>query len=117
MGLVLGAINGVLTGMTGSYAVPAVIFLQCIGLPRDMLIQAMGITFGASSVALAFALGINAVLTVQLGIASFSAVVPALVGMWIGQKLRLRLSEEQFRKALFIGLILLGGYILGVALV
>ena len=117
MGLVFGAINGTLTGMTGSYAVPAVMFLQCIGLPRDMLIQAMGILFTASSVALAFALGINAVLTVQLGIASFFAVVPALVGMWIGQKLRLRLSEEQFRKASFIGLILLGGYILGVALV
>jgi hypothetical protein len=30
--------NGLLAGMTGPFAVPGVMFLQAIGLPRDMLI-------------------------------------------------------------------------------
>ena len=32
--------------------------------------------------------------------------------MWAGQNLRKRLSEAQFRSALFIGIVLLGIYIL-----
>ena len=34
-GPALGAANGVLTGMTGSFVVPGVLFLQAIGLTRD----------------------------------------------------------------------------------
>ena len=31
-----GTANGILTGMTGSFVVPGVLFLQAIGLPRDV---------------------------------------------------------------------------------
>ena len=112
MGLVFGVANGILTGMTGSFVVPGVMYLQGIGLSRNMLVQAMGMLFTASTVALAFALGSNALLSTELGIASFLAVVPSLIGMWAGQNLRQRLSEVQFRSALFIGIVLLGIYIL-----
>ena len=111
-GIVFGAANGVLTGMTGSFAVPGVMYLQGIGLSRDMLVQAMGMLFTTSTVALAFALGTNALLSNELGMASLLAVVPSLIGMWAGQKLRRRLSEVQFRSALFIGIVMLGIYIL-----
>src|SRR5260221_6467547 len=47
VGTLVGAANGVLTGMTGSSVVPGVMFLQAIGLPRDMLIKAMGMLFTA----------------------------------------------------------------------
>lgn len=45
VGPLIGTANGVLTGMTGSFVVPGVMFLQAIGLPRDRLIQAMGMLF------------------------------------------------------------------------
>src|SRR4029079_579636 len=45
VGSLAGAANGVLTGMTGSSVVPGVMFLQALGLSRDMLVQAMGILF------------------------------------------------------------------------
>ena len=112
IGLVFGAANGILTGMTGSFVVPGVMYLQGIGLSRDMLVQAMGMLFTASTAALAFALGTNALLSTELGIVSFLAVAPSLIGMWAGQNLRQRLSELQFRRALFIGIVLLGIYIL-----
>ena len=66
-----GAVNGILTGMTGSFATPGVMYLQGIGFSRDMLVQAMGILFTALTIALAFALGTNALLSAKLGIASF----------------------------------------------
>ena len=74
-GPIVGAINGVLTGMTGSFVVPGVLYLQAIGLPRDMLIQAMGILFTASTVALALALGGRNLLTFDLGAISIAGWV------------------------------------------
>jgi uncharacterized membrane protein YfcA len=111
VGPIVGTINGVLTGMTGSFVVPGVLYLQAIGLPRDMLIQAMGMLFTASTVALAVALGGRNLLTLELGAISTAAVLPAIAGMILGQRLRRRLSETSFRRVFFLSLLALGAYI------
>ncbi len=111
-GPLLGGVNGVLTGMTGSFVVPGVIFLQAIGLPRDMLIQSMGMLFTISTLALAISLKGNGLLTAELSGISAVAVVPALIGMVLGQRLRRRLSETVFRRVFFVALLLLGLYII-----
>ena len=110
-GPLIGGINGVLTGMTGSFVVPGVPYLQGIGLPRDQLVQAMGMLFTASTVALALALGGSRLLSAELAVGSTGAVLPALVGMVLGQRLRRRLSEQLFRRIFFLALMALGGYI------
>ena len=115
-GPLLGTANGVLTGMTGSFVVPGVLFLQAIGLPRDMLIQAMGLLFTVSTLALAVALQRNQLLSAELGALSAAALVPALLGMGLGQRLRRRLPEPLFRRVFFVALLLLGGYIMASAL-
>ncbi len=111
-GPVLGTANGVLTGMTGSFVVPGVLYLQAIGLPRDMLIQAMGMLFTVSTVALGLALGGQQLLTAELGMISVAAVIPAIIGMVFGQKIRQRLSEAKFRLVFFIAILILGVYII-----
>ena len=87
-------------------------FLQAIGLSRDMLIQAMGLLFTASTIALALALQDNNLLTVQLGALSLAALVPAAIGMIFGQRIRQALSERRFRQIFFIALLILGTYII-----
>ena len=111
-GPLMGAANGVLTGMTGSFVVPGVMFLHAIGLSRDVLIQAMGMLFTASTVALAAALQQAHVLTVAHGVLSTAAVFPAMVGMIGGQRIRQRLSEQRFRTVFFVALLVLGVYIM-----
>lgn len=115
-GPLIGSTNGVLTGMTGSSVVPGVMFLQAIGLPRDVLIQAMGMLFTASTVALATALQRSNLLNLEQAIVSAGAVVPAIVGMAGGRALRMRLSERRFKAVFFIALLLLGAYIVANAL-
>ncbi len=115
-GTLIGATNGVLTGMTGSFVVPGVMFLQGIGLPRDMLIQAMGMLFTVSTLALGIALKGNDLLTMDIGLMSASGVLPAIVGMTVGQKLRQKLSEEAFKRVFFWALLALGVYIAASAL-
>lgn len=111
-GPLVGTANGVLTGMTGSFVVPGVMFLQAIGLPRDMLIQAMGMLFTASTAALAVALQQGEFLTLRHGAISAAAVLPAVAGMVFGQRIRKRLSETVFRKVFFVSLLILGAYII-----
>jgi uncharacterized membrane protein YfcA len=116
IGPLAGVANGVLTGMTGSFVVPGVLYLQAIGLTRDMLIQAMGLLFTASTLALAAALGGNGLLSFDLGLWSAAAVVPAILGMALGQRIRRGLSEARFRRVFFVALLLLGLYIIAGAL-
>ena len=110
-GPVFGTVNGVLTGMTGSFVVPGVLFLQAIGLPRDQLVQAMGWLFTLSTVALALALGGAGLWTAELGLTSAAAVVPAIAGMMLGARIRGRLSEAAFRQVFFVSILLLGVWI------
>ena len=114
-GPLFGSVNGILTGMTGSFVVPGIMYLQAIGLNRDALVQAMGFLFGASALALAVALGGSGLFPRDTGIVSAAALVPALIGMAIGQRVRRRLSEERFRRVFFVGILALGAYIFAAA--
>lgn len=116
LGPLMGSMNGVFMGMTGSAVVPGVMYLQSLGLSRDVLVQAMGILFMVTTLALGIALQQNAFLTYQNGIVSLLSLVPAVIGMLIGQRLRQNLSEAVFRRVLFISLLLLGIYIVFIAI-
>lgn len=107
----VGGVNGLLTGMTGSFVVPGVLYLQALGLARDALIQAMGLLFTVSTLALGLSLGDRQLLSSDLALLSAAAVAPALLGMLLGQRVRQRLSETVFRKVFFAALLLLGAYI------
>jgi uncharacterized membrane protein YfcA len=111
-GPLFGAANGILTGMTGSFVVPGVMYLQSIGLPRDRLVQAMGMLFTASTVALAAALQDNDLLGAHLGLMSAAAVIPAVAGMVAGQRVRRSLSEEKYRRIFFVAVLALGAGII-----
>jgi uncharacterized membrane protein YfcA len=110
-GVVFGATNGLVTGLTGSSAVPGVFYLQSIGLSRDELIQGMGILFTISIVALAISLGAQSQLTTELGMMSAAALAPAMIGMVAGQRIRRRIPEARFRTVFYVSLLLLGLYI------
>ena len=109
--LVCGAVNGLLTGLTGSFVVPGVMYLQAIELHRDALIQAMGILFTVSTLALALTLQSNAILTAELSVQSMLGIPTAIGGMMLGQKIRRSITEATFRKVFFYAILILGTYI------
>jgi uncharacterized membrane protein YfcA len=107
----VGAVSGMLNGMTGSFVVPGVLYLQSLGFPRDGFIQSLGVLFTTSTIALGFALQSRQLLSGELAVLSAWAVVPALIGMVAGQAVRQRLSERTFRNVFFAALLVLGAYI------
>lgn len=110
LGPLAGALTGAITALTGVFVLPAVVYLQALSLPRDALIQAMGLSFTTSTVALGLALaGQDSYSTPLLG-ASLAMLLPALAGMAFGQWLRVRMPLPAFRRCFFAGLALLGVY-------
>lgn len=107
----VGLVNGGLSGLTGSFVVPGVLYLQSLGLPRDAFVQAMGVLFAVSTVVLGIALAGHGRLPGELGALSTAALAPAILGMIVGQRLRRRLSEARFRQVFFAAIAALGGYI------
>ena len=107
----LGAINGMLTGMTGSFMVPSVLFMQAMGFQRDMLVQAMGVFFAISMMVLAVSLGKNDLISMEHVRLSLLALVPSILGLYIGRWTRLKINEERFQQIFLGSVLLLGGYI------
>lgn len=110
LGALVGAITGVITAATGVFVIPAVPFLQALNLGRDGLIQAMGVSFTVSTVALAAGLWLNGGYSPAAAGASVLMLLPALAGMALGQWLRGKLSASTFKLCFMISLALLGGW-------
>lgn len=108
LGPAVGATTGLISSATGVFVVPAVPYLQGLGLQRDALIQAMGLSFTVSTLALAGGLYLNDSYSASALGHSAVMLFPALLGMHVGGQLRQRLSPLLFRRSLMGGLILLG---------
>ena len=107
----IGLINGVLTGMTGIFVVPCVFYFQAIGFRKDTLIQSMGVLFTALTLMLIVSLKTKNILTLELSGWSALAIIPAITGVFFGQRIRKRISEAIFKKIFFSCLIMLGIFI------
>ncbi len=108
----IGVATGVVTGGTGVFVIPAVPYLQALGLEKDDLIQALGLSFTVSTIALAASLAWHGAFQIGSVTMSALAVVPALVGMWVGQAVRKKVSPVAFRRWFLLGLLLLGADLL-----
>lgn len=105
---VIGMLTGLITGATGVFVIPAVPYLQALGLSKENLIQALGLSFTVSTVALAVGLTRGGAFHVENLTLSAVALLPALVGMWVGTRVRHRISAVTFRRGFLIFLAVLG---------
>ncbi len=112
LGPLSGTATGLITAFTGVSSMPSVPFLQSIGLSRDAFIQAMGLSFTVSAVALIAALGLSGSFEGIRGLDIGIATLSAFIGMAAGARLRQGMDEALFRRIFLWGLIALGLYLL-----
>jgi hypothetical protein len=108
MSPLIGAATGMITGMTGVFTLPAVPYVQALDLSKDGLVQALGLSFTISTIALAAGIGAQGAFQLDNMTLSALAVIPALAGMWAGQLIRDRISPLIFRRGFLALLFLLG---------
>ncbi len=107
----IGITNGLITTATGIFVVPATPYVQALGFEKDDLVQALGIMFLASTIALSITLTAGGLLTLEVARGSIAALGAALAGMGLGQLVRSLIPETAFRACFFAGLLLLGIHI------
>lgn len=111
LGPAVGVVTGIITAATGVFVIPAVPYLQALELEKEEFVQALGLAFTVSTIALAANLLFAGALTFATATPTLVALAAACAGMWVGQALRLRLSAVVFRRCFFIGLLLIGTYL------
>jgi uncharacterized protein len=104
----VGLTTGFVTGGTGVFVIPAVPYLQTFALDREDLVQALGLSFTVSTIALAIGLSRGGAFNTDELSTSALALAPALIGMWLGQAARKRIEPATFRRWFLVCLFLLG---------
>lgn len=105
---VVGTATGLIAGATGVFVIPAVPYVQALGFEKDDLVQALGLSFTVSTLALAIGLEIRGTFHVDGLALSALAVFPALIGMWAGQYIRRVVTPTMFKRCFLTALALLG---------
>jgi len=113
----VGLVTGIITGATGVFVIPAVPYLQALGLRKDELVQALGLSFTVSTLAMAAGLAGQGAFETAGMLRSSLLVMPALAGMWLGQRFRDRISQKAFRRGFLIVLAVLGVQMVAKAMV
>jgi len=108
MSPITGAITGIITGATGVFVIPSVPYLSSLKLNKEELIQVLGLSFTVSTLSLATGLFTHHAIDVDKLSWSGWVIVPAIVGMWAGQKLRARISPKRFKQYFLLFLMVPG---------
>jgi uncharacterized protein len=112
VGALCGLATGAMTIATGVFVIPSGPYLQAIGLEKDELVQALGLSFLVASISLGLVLLLRGGLGSGVATSSAAALVPAMGAMFAGQWMRSRISADLFRKLFFAGLLALGGFLM-----
>ena len=103
----IGFLNGFINGLTGSQILPIVPYSLSLGLSPDATVQLTNIAFTISSVVMLVGLHRIGFLDGKLLLLSAAGVLPGLLCVAVGTKLRKQIRPETFRKAVLVLLCLM----------
>jgi uncharacterized membrane protein YfcA len=104
----VGLLNGFFTGLTGSQVMPLLPFMLALRLDPDRLVQANNVAVSSASAFLAMALVAAGLMSWPILGFSIAAVVPALVGVMIGNRARRHIPAPAFRIVMLALLMIMG---------
>lgn len=104
----IGLTNGFLNGLTGTQVIPMLPYLLSLKLDRDGMVNAINVGFTLSITVLLIIFGKFNLITQEILEFSIVGIIPVVAGIYLGGKLRHIISEERFRLAVLILLIIIG---------
>lgn len=105
---VIGIVNGIISVITAVFSVPALPYFDGLHLNRDELVQALGMLFAFSTIALAVTLARGGIMRASVALPSIAALAAMPIGLRLGQMIRVRIAHAHFRKIFLIALLVLG---------
>ena len=104
--LPIGLLSGIIGGVSTSYGPPIVLFLTALNLPKELFISVLGTILCCGSIALAIAFGSVNILNADNIVWSVLAIIPSMLGLWIGGKLRHQIPQKLFYRIILGALML-----------
>jgi len=109
----IGLASGCVAGSTGVAAIPFLPYMQSLEMDSPELVQALGIMFLFITGMLAVSLGLHGAYHLTNSVGSIAAIAPTMLGVWIGQRARRRLSPQTFRRIFLLGMMAIGVHLAG----
>lgn len=109
---VVGLVSGLLYGSTGVAVIPLIPYMTSLRLEKDELIQAFGLAFSACAIGLTLGLMDGGRMEMSVTWTSLLALLPAMAGMILGQRIRDRMRPEAFRRFFMVWMLAIGVYML-----
>ena len=103
----IGSINGVIIGMTSIYTMPLIFLLQSLRYNKDTTVQFLGIAFFLYPIAQLLSFTNLNLISLEIVKISFLALIPIFLGLYIGQKIRKKISESLFQKFFYCMLLMM----------
>ncbi len=104
----VGLTNGFLNGLTGTQIIPMLPYLLSLKLDRNGMINAINLGFTLSIIVLLIIFGKFDLISLETLKYSILGAIPVVAGIYLGGKLRHGVSEERFKLAVLIILIIIG---------
>jgi uncharacterized membrane protein YfcA len=96
----VGAVAGLLGGTAAYYGPPLMLYLMGMRLAKAEFVSAISLLYWIAAVGILVGLYSTAAADLELLGLSVLMLVPTGVGMWLGQRLQVRLSERGFQRLL-----------------
>jgi len=102
----VGALAGLLGGVAAYYGPPLMIYVLGMRLSKERFVSGISMLYWVAGAGLFVGIYVSGIGDLSLLGASVLMLVPTGIGMWLGQRVQFRLSEEAF------GRVILGVYLL-----
>ena len=105
---IVGFLTGIVNGATGSQIFPIMPYLLSLNISKEVLVQTINLSFTICSLIMMATMWNVGVLNASLALSYSAAIVPVVIFVWLGAKLRARFSESLFRRLAMLLVIVLG---------
>ena len=108
LSVIIGFFSGILGGLSTFYAPPIITFLVSLNLEKENFIRTTATMYFLASIPLYSSLVYHGLGNFYDLLMSLIVTAPALFGQYLGTKIRMKLSNEIFRKTILSILIIIG---------
>lgn len=106
--VVIGIIAGLMSGFSGTWGPPTVMYLTAIGTEKRAAMRAQGVIYLLGSVMLLAAHLRSGILDRETAPWSLWLILPVFIGMWVGGKAHDRMDQARFRQMMLWVLLVAG---------
>jgi uncharacterized membrane protein YfcA len=108
LGPLFGFLGGLVGGISGFWGPLILIYLVALRINKDLFAAAIGFLFTTGGVSMSIFLTGHGIMDTEHFGYSLIACIPVFLGIFMGQKLRSRISQSQFDRALSITMTVIG---------